>query len=119
MKPIREGDGIVSLRSLLAVAALASLVALTSCTADGSTPQHQSSDPAPSEEFFYRETPLALRVEPIPRVAPRPTYEWGGGYWARHNNRWNWMEAPWSPGTQPYSGWEYGQGYYREWGPWR
>ena len=119
MKPIGEEGGIASLRVLLAAAALASLLALMSCSPDVRVPQPPSSESAGSDEFFYRETPFALRVESVPRVVARPNYEWRGGYWTRYDDRWNWSDAQWAPGTQPYRGWDYGQGYSRMPGLWR
>ena len=110
MKLYREDDGILTPRVLLATAALASLVALMSCSAEVSEPRHELNSPASGEDFVYRETPIALRTEVTTRVVPGPNYGWGGGYWTRYNDRWNWMDGWWDPYPRGYGGMP---------GPWR
>jgi hypothetical protein len=95
----REHDGILTLRVLLAAAALASFVALMSCSAEVRNPRHEMKDHAYGEDFVYRETPLDLRIESTSRVAPISNYGWGGGYWTRYNDRWNWVDSWMDPGS--------------------
>jgi hypothetical protein len=97
-------EGILTLRGLMAGVTLASLAALMSCSAEVREPRHEIKGSWYGEDFVYRETPLALRIESTSRGVPSPDYGWGGGYFTRYNYnyRWNRMDGWWDSDLRSY-----------------
>lgn len=125
MKTYRNGDGMASLRVLLAVSALALVIALMSCAVEVREPVHEIRGGDYSEELYYAGAPPAPRVEVVASVSPSPNHVWGGGYWTRHRGNWHWMEGRWEQRPRANARWEDGRwdrdsrGYVRVPGRWR
>lgn len=105
MKTRGEDAGMMNLRLLLAVTALAGLVALASCAITVREPVHDVEGRIYSEELYYFEAPPAPQAEVVVSVAPSPNHIWVGGYWTRHNDSWFWVHGRWAPRPHPSAVW--------------
>lgn len=102
MKSYSEADGIVSVRVLIALTALAALMALMSCAVEFREPVHDVDGRVYSEDLYAYEAPPAPQAEVVVGVAPSPEHIWVGGYWTRYHDSWHWVRGRWAP--RPHAG---------------